>query len=225
MNAGPGRMSSNAVEFHDTLAAQWDAGYRSPTFSCRLVVIEELLPAASGRWLDAGCGTGTIARWMRSTYGCDVHAIDASPAMIAEAKRHGTKAQVGSIEQLPYLTSSFDGIVCSSVIEYMDDPSIALREFFRVLKPGGVLLVSVPRFHWLTFGLTWWLHYLTFGRWYSFLKYSKHTYGPESFRATLANSGFHPEEHRSFNRIALPLGASIDVGGTLMMFRARAVKS
>ncbi len=222
MSVGPARTGANAVEFHSTLAATWNDGYLSPTFSCRLVAIKELLPAASGRWLDAGCGTGTIARWMGSTYGCDVEAIDGSAAMVAEARRHGTQAQVGSVERLPYPSGSFDGIVCSSVLEYLDDPSIALREFLRVLKPQGVLLVSVPRFRLFTYGLMWLLHYSTFCRWYSFLRHSKHSYEPGSFDATLAHSGFRSEAHRSFNRLALPLGISLDVGGTLMMFRARA---
>src|SRR5438128_10019412 len=181
MNSGLSTSSSTAVGFHNGLAAKWDEAYLSPQFSCRLAAIRELLPSASGNWLDAGCGTGTIARWLSSTYNCDVEGIDAPVALVLEAKRLGTKAQVGSVEQLPYLTSSLDGILCSSVLEYLEDPRKALREFYRVLKPDGVLLVSVPRFHLRTRTLVWLLHYLTLRRCYSFLRYSRHWYTPAAF--------------------------------------------
>jgi SAM-dependent methyltransferase len=223
MNSDATKMNSSAVEFHNTLAAKWDDGYLSPIFSCRLAVIRDLLPSASGLWLDAGCGTGTIARWMSSIYGCDVEAIDGSVAMVAEAKRRGTKAQAGSVEQLPYVTNSLSGIVCSSVLEYLDDPCVALREFSRVLKPQGLLLVSVPRLR--THTLMRLVYYATLGRWYSASRYSKHSYSPSSFGATLTRCGFVEEGHRCFSRLDLPLGMSLNVGGTLTMFRARVVKS
>lgn len=223
MNSDPTKTKSSAVEFHNVLAAKWDDGYLSPTFSCRLAVIRDLLPTASGRWLDAGCGTGTIARWMSSTYGCDVEAIDASIAMVAEAKLRGTKAQAGLVEQLPYVTSSLDGIICSSVLEYLDDPCVALREFCRVLKPEALLLVSLPRLR--THKLMRLVYYLTLCRWYSASRYSKHSYTPKSFGAILSRCGFLQEDHRCFSRLDLPLGISLNVGGTLTMFRARVVKS
>jgi SAM-dependent methyltransferase len=223
MNSDPIKTKSSAVEFHTALAAKWDDGYLSPSFSCRLAVISELLPTASGRWLDAGCGTGTIARWMSSTYGCEIEGIDASTAMVAEAKLRGTKAQVGSVEQLPYATNSLDGIICSSVLEYLDDPCVALREFCRVLKAERLLLISVPR--WQTHKLMWLVHYLTLCRWYSASRYSKHCYTANSFGATLTRCGFLKEDHRCFSPLDLPLGVSLDLGGTLTMFRARVVKS
>jgi 2-polyprenyl-6-hydroxyphenyl methylase/3-demethylubiquinone-9 3-methyltransferase len=48
------------------------------------------------------------------------------------------------VEQLPYPAQSFEGILCSSVIEYLDEPLSALRELWRVLKPQGSLVISVP---------------------------------------------------------------------------------
>src|SRR5437868_6913477 len=51
---------------------------------------------------------------------------------------------VGSIEKLPFHSDSFDGILCSSVLEYVCDPGACIQEFGRVLRPRGVLLISVP---------------------------------------------------------------------------------
>lgn len=223
VNPDVGHGSSGAVEFHDTLAAKWDDGYLAPTFSCRLAVIRELLPTAEGLWLDAGCGTGTISRWMVSNYGCAVEAVDGSSAMVADAVRRGTKAQTGSVEHLPYATDSLDGIICSSVLEYVSDPGLVLREFHRVLKPQGLLLISVPRVR--THILMKLIHLVTVGKWYSASRYSKHSYGPKSFAAVLARSGFEYEEHRCFSPLDLPRGMSLDLGGTLTMFRARAHKA
>lgn len=222
-NPDAARVNSGAVEFHDTLAAKWDDGYLAPAFSCRLAVISELLPSATGLWLDAGCGTGTISRWMASNYGCAVEAVDGSPAMVADAVRRGTKAQTGSVEQLPYAANSLDGIICSSVLEYVNDPSAVLREFHRVLKPQGVLLISVPRVR--THMLMKLVHLATMGKWYAASRYSRHSYRPKSFTALLTRNGFAYEEHRCFSPLDLPRGMSLDLGGTLMMFRARSHKA
>ena len=219
MNSETTNVNSPAVDFHNMLAPKWEKGYLSPAFSCRLAVIKELLPTASGRWLDAGCGTGAIARWMSSTYGCSVEGIDASAAMVAEASQRGTKAQVGSVEELPYSTNSLDGIVCSSVLEYLDNPDLALREFQRVLRPEGLLLVSIPRMR--THILMRLVHYLTLCKWFALCRYSKHSYGPQSFGALLTRHGFVNETNRYFSHLDLPLGMKLDLGGTLIMFRAR----
>ena len=217
-NQDAGHVNSGAVEFHTTLAANWDDGYLTPAFSCRLAVISELLPNATGLWLDAGCGTGTISRWMASKYGCAIEALDGSPAMVADAVRRGTKAQTGSVEHLPYSAESLDGIVCSSVLEYVNDPSAVLREFHRVLNPGGVLLISVPRVR--THLLMKLVHFVTMGKWYAASRYSKHSFGLKSFATLLRRNAFSYEEHRCFSPLDLPRGMSLDLGGTLMMFRA-----
>jgi 2-polyprenyl-6-hydroxyphenyl methylase/3-demethylubiquinone-9 3-methyltransferase len=49
---------------------------------------------------------------------------------------------LSTIERLPYDSGSFDGIICSSVIEYLPDPDACISEFHRVLRPEGTVLVS-----------------------------------------------------------------------------------
>ena len=57
---------------------------------------------------------------------------------------------IGSILELPRLENSFDdSIFCSQVLEHVPDPERAVREFFRVLKPGGFALISVPHLGYL----------------------------------------------------------------------------
>jgi ubiquinone/menaquinone biosynthesis C-methylase UbiE len=50
----------------------------------------------------------------------------------------------GNAQSLPFATASFDKVICSEVLEHLQDPDIALKEIARVLKPGGRALISIP---------------------------------------------------------------------------------
>ena len=94
--------------------------------------------------LDAGCGTG----WSTSLLAERASAatgLDRSPLAIAEAvRRHGAVAtfRAGNLLRLPFGDGEFDAVVCFDAIERTDDPERALDELTRVLRPGGLLLVS-----------------------------------------------------------------------------------
>jgi len=101
---------------------------------------------AHGRVLDYGCGPGRLARLI-AEQGYRVHGIDPSPAMIAEANGQqlgGLEAvfEVSSTSGAQLISNSYDGIVCSSVIEYVPDPEALLSDFHRWLRPGGSLIIS-----------------------------------------------------------------------------------
>lgn len=51
---------------------------------------------------------------------------------------------VGDIHELPFADNSIDVIICSSVLEHVEEPQRAVREMYRVLKPGGVCFIDVP---------------------------------------------------------------------------------
>lgn len=145
----------NAVTFHDAKAADWEQLYQRPSFQLRRKVIMGLLQPHlrdGERWLDAGCGSGYFARELANA-GADVIGVDAAMGMVEESMARATSEphaarmsfqQVETIERLPFADASFDGVLCSSVIEYVHDYAQALRELGRVLRPGGVLLVTVP---------------------------------------------------------------------------------
>lgn len=52
---------------------------------------------------------------------------------------------VGSAENMPIESNSFDGILCTQVLEHIAHPEKAVREMYRVLKPGGILLLTAPQ--------------------------------------------------------------------------------
>ena len=92
--------------------------------------------------LDAGCGTGLNLRHL--TPGST--GIDINPRNVELVARRLPNHRVvrGDVEALPFEANAFGTVLCTEVIEHIPDPSAALSEFRRVLKPGGVLVGSVP---------------------------------------------------------------------------------
>jgi demethylmenaquinone methyltransferase/2-methoxy-6-polyprenyl-1,4-benzoquinol methylase len=98
--------------------------------------------------LDVGCGTGFATEGLlaRTEH---VHGLDQSTHQLERAfskfGRHGpVKFYRGDAERLPFKDDSFDALWSSGSIEYWPNPVAALREFSRVVKPGGTVLVVGP---------------------------------------------------------------------------------
>ena len=94
--------------------------------------------------LDAGCGTG-FARGELSKAGT-VIGLDTSPE--AFAPESDSPGCIALIEQAPFSGATFDLIVALDLLEHLEDDEQALREIYRVCKPGGHLLVTVPAYQW-----------------------------------------------------------------------------
>ena len=105
----------------------------------------------SGCVLDAGCGNGWLTlRLVANNY--NVVGIDSSPQCITHL-RNKIKAlhyyrkiytYIGDLAKLSFRDNSFDGIVCGEVLEHIQDDTKVILEFFRVLRPGGICVVTVP---------------------------------------------------------------------------------
>lgn len=98
------------------------------------------------RILDAGCGTGIMMTWLgRYSRPLDVEGIDISEHALAFCRQRGLpRVARASALDLPYAADAFDLVVCNDVIQHLPDAAgdaAALREFFRVLAPGGCLLI------------------------------------------------------------------------------------
>ena len=149
------KANADAVHFHSTVAAKWDAKYRRGGFRKRSdFFVEQVLPLipVPGHWLDAGCGSGYFSRMLTAS-GLNVHGVDASRPMVEMARELADEASlsdllvfnsVTTVESLPFPDRHFDGCICLSVLEYLDHPNLCLDELQRVLKPGGLLILSVP---------------------------------------------------------------------------------
>ena len=94
--------------------------------------------------LDIACGTGVIARFAQDLVGPDsqVLAMDPSLPMLAEAGGRGVRDRVAAIaERLPLPDGSVDFVSMGYALRHVADLGVAFREFRRVLKPGGRLLI------------------------------------------------------------------------------------
>jgi len=138
-----------AVEARVEETHWWFAGRR------RLVsrILDELGVSRDARVIDIGSGTGTNLRMLRELGFCDVTGLDASPVAIefCREKKLGPVEQ-GDACELPFEDERFDLALATDVIEHVDRDDLAVAEIRRVLRPGGVAVITVPAFGSL-FGL------------------------------------------------------------------------
>ena len=120
------------------------------------VDVKRLNLKPGSRVLDAGCGSGRhICKAFRSR-GVDVIGIDLKwddivttrniLSLMADESSGFSMVVLATITKLPFQDGVFDAVICSEVLEHVDNPKTAVAELLRVLKPGGNLAVSVPRF-------------------------------------------------------------------------------
>lgn len=117
-----------------------------------------LLPNVSGKTiLDAACGPGKYAEILLD-HGAQVTGFDISPEMIKHAKERNPNAGYFFVHDMSFPfdmlpDSSFDIVVCALALHYLDDWSITIKEFCRVLKPKGILVLSIehPYFEYTYF--------------------------------------------------------------------------
>lgn len=142
------RHSQQAEEFAERYRALTADAYQNCfTYSRRRldIALDRFLPArAEGlSLLDVGCGTGYhMARYRKR--GFEVSGVDGSEEMLKRAREinPGVEFRHADVDALPYQTGSFDFVMCIEVLRYLPDPVASIREMARVLKPGGVALVT-----------------------------------------------------------------------------------
>jgi SAM-dependent methyltransferase len=93
--------------------------------------------------LDAGCGAG-LALSIAAGRGATVAGLDAAAGLIAIARRRLPAARIdqGDLEDLPFADQSFDAVTGFNSFQYAGNPEAALRDAYRVLRPGGGLVVA-----------------------------------------------------------------------------------
>lgn len=136
-------------EVYESMAGDYAARRdEDPAFVPQLTIAADMLRGEHGRTLDIGCAAGSAFPMLRARE-FDVVGMDLSSRMIAFAKQRyagDQKIQLsrGDAEFLPFAAASFDNVTCFGVFEYLPDYTPALREIARVLRPGGLLVLSIP---------------------------------------------------------------------------------
>jgi len=146
--------------------------------------------AGPGRLLDFGCGAGSFLKTM-ADQGWQVTGLDANVGAVREVQeQHGLTALVGSLPHPDLPPGSFDVVTMWHSLEHVHRPLAILREVYRLLVPGGKLIVATPNIQSLPF-------YLFRRDWFG-LDLPRHLthFTPSTLTAMLQTAGFRVEPVR-----------------------------
>jgi ubiquinone/menaquinone biosynthesis C-methylase UbiE len=131
-----------------------DPGHADESSPWYQIVLEFLPPLQGQRILEIACGRGGFSRLLGSK-GASVCGADFSPSAVAIARerllghsslaRNVTYVQADA-QAMPFEDNSFDLVVSCETIEHVPDPRAAVREMYRVAKPGGSLFLTTPNY-------------------------------------------------------------------------------
>ena len=166
----------------------------------RTEVIKSLLPPPNGArtLLDVGSGWGAVSSRL-DDWG-EVIGVEPSPVAREEAERRGLRVLDGRAEELPVAGDSVDIAIASDVIEHLPDDSAAIRELARVLRPGGLALITVPAYPWLMGG-----HDRALGH---YRRYTRRT-----LSAAIAAGGLETRRVTHFNTLLFPVALPVRLAG------------
>jgi SAM-dependent methyltransferase len=210
----------NESDTPETLGQDWRYETLADTF--QLCECETTLPVflkylpREGRILESGCGTGRWVFYFRQK-GFDITGIDLAPTALERAKAYDPSAPVllDDVLHSQFPDGTFDAAISLGVVEHFEEgPQGALAELLRILRDGGILLISVPISN--IFRRFFVNHVRNVILWYRRRKgvryaFAEYRYTPKQFRAYLQEAGF--EIFEVFPQDLLPpkaLGLYID---------------
>ena len=140
-------------QFFDTKAVDYGAWYRLETpqghsFLERKILVLECVGTDAGVLADVGCGPGVMSRELAEVASTYI-GIDVAPRMVEMAKTSAAHLKnvqfhVGDAKHLDLPSRYVDTLCAIGLLEYLSEPHTVLSELYRVLRPGGRLILSVP---------------------------------------------------------------------------------
>ncbi len=174
--------------------------------------------------LDCACGRGFYLNMFRYVSRARLVGLELERPIIVKARRNvGHLEDVfltqGNIYHLPFPDGFFDAVILSEILEHLDDDVAGLREVWRVLKPGGVVAITVPNanypFWWDPINKTLETLFHTHirhgplaGIWANHVR----LYERDQLRAAVLAAGFAVEEERAFTHTSFPFIHNIVYG-------------
>ncbi|MHB8626071.1 MAG: class I SAM-dependent methyltransferase [Aggregatilineales bacterium] len=179
-------------------------------------IFEWIEPTDDKLIFDCACGRGFYLNMIRAVSKCQLVGLELDPEVIGKTARNvGQLPDItlarANIYQQPYPNNTFDGAILSEILEHVDDDVRGLREVYRVLKPGGVVAITVPNanypFWWDPINRTledlFHTHIQTgplAGIWANHVR----LYTAEKLRNAVEAAGFSVEAERAFTHYSFP---------------------
>jgi SAM-dependent methyltransferase len=179
-------------------------------------IFEWIAPQDESTILDCACGRGFYLNMFRYVSGCKLVGLELDAKIIRKAQHNvGHLPHLlltnANIYTLPYAENTFDGVILSEILEHVERDVDGLREVFRVLKPGGVVAITVPNanypFWWDPINKTLETVFKTHigagplaGIWANHVR----LYTREQLRESVLAAGFVVEEERAFTHHSFP---------------------
>ena len=181
-------------------------------------IFEWVQPTDESLILDIPCGRGFYLNMFRYVSDCRLFGAELDWDVMLKAQRNvGGLPNIAlnntNIYALPYPDDTFDAVILSEILEHVDDDVAALKEVYRVLKPGGVAAITVPNadypFLWdpinkslemLSGGRVHIQHGPFAGIWANHVR----LYWRDDLRNAALGAGFRVEEERSFTHHCMP---------------------
>lgn len=129
----------------------------------RLRLIDRYAPLQGKTILDVGCGLGTYVERFRE-FSDQAYGIDIEEERVVEGGKSVPNLLAAAAEALPFIDNSFDVLVLHEVLEHVADDGQAMEEAYRLLKPGGRIVIFAPNrlYPFETHGI-WWRGRYRFG--------------------------------------------------------------
>lgn len=105
--------------------------------------VRKLSARECGRVLDIGCGSGEWLQYMQN-FGVEVQGLEVDPRAANVARSRGLPVHIGPLENAGFSKHAFDTVTLSHVIEHVASPQDLLQQCNRILRPGGLLVVTTP---------------------------------------------------------------------------------
>lgn len=179
-------------------------------------IFEWVPPRDDALILDCACGRGFYLNMYRTVSGARLVGLELDDEIIRKAQHNvgslpGVTLTRGNIYRLPFPDNYFDGVLLSEILEHIDDDVTGLREVYRVLKPGGVVAITVPNanypFWWDPINKTLETLFHTkirrgplAGIWANHVR----LYRRDELRAAALAAGFTVEVERAFTHYSFP---------------------
>jgi len=179
-------------------------------------IFEWIDPQDDDLILDCACGRGFYLNMFRYVSACRLVGLELEWPVIRKAQRnvgHLPRLMLNNANMyaLPYADHTFDAVILSEILEHVERDVDGLREVYRVLKPGGVVAITVPNanypFWWDPINRTLENLFHTHisrgplaGIWANHVR----LYTPEQLRSAVLAAGFSIEEERAFTHASFP---------------------